>query len=78
MKTAVSIPNPIFEEAERAARRMRLSRSQLYSEALRAYLDLHRDELVTEALDRVYAEGESAVDPALSAMQLRSLPREDW
>lgn len=57
---------------------MRLSRSQLYSEALRAYLDLHRDELVTEALDRVYAEGESAVDPALSAMQLRSLPREDW
>jgi metal-responsive CopG/Arc/MetJ family transcriptional regulator len=34
MKTAVSIPDRIFREAERHARRSKKSRSQLYAEAL--------------------------------------------
>ena len=38
MKTAVSIPNDIFDRAERLARRTRRSRSRLFTDALREYL----------------------------------------
>ena len=78
MKTAVSIPDPLFEAAEAAAKKLRMSRSQLYATALTEYLETHQAEAVTEALDRVYEEEPSALDPILAAMQYRSLPRDDW
>lgn len=37
MKTAISIPNLIFEEAEEAAKELRMSRSELYTKALREF-----------------------------------------
>jgi metal-responsive CopG/Arc/MetJ family transcriptional regulator len=79
MKTAVSIPDPIFRAADRAARRMGISRSQLYQRALSAFLDRHDDSLVTDALNKVYAEQkDTGVDPVLDRIQRLSLPREDW
>src|SRR5262245_42454497 len=56
MKTAISIPDPIFREAERLARRLKKSRSQLYAEAMADYLRRHDPDAVTEALNRVCAE----------------------
>lgn len=78
MKTAISIPQPIFEAAEQVARRLRLSRSELYARALAAYLDAHRGERVTEELNRVYAGVDSRLDPVLERMQAESLGREKW
>jgi len=52
MKTAISIPDAIFEEAERLARRTKCSRSELYSRALADYLARHSSDKVTEAMDR--------------------------
>ena len=78
MKTAVSIPDPIFDEAERVAGRLGKSRSQMYAEALAEYVAQHRDEKVTEALNRVYGKQPARLDPVLDAMQFLSLPREDW
>jgi len=80
MKTAISIPDPVFEAAERLARRLGKSRSQLYTEALQAYLDQRRDQSVTERLNEIYdAEPELAeLDPVLKEMQYRSLPKEEW
>ena len=78
MKTAVSIPDPIFDAAEKVAGRLGKSRSQLYAEALAEYVAKHRDEKVTEALNRVYAKQPARLDPVLEAMQFLSLPREDW
>jgi metal-responsive CopG/Arc/MetJ family transcriptional regulator len=78
MKTAVSIPDHIFKEAERAARRLRITRSELYAKALRIYLDSGRGEAVTEALNNIYSAEKSGLDEALARMQFVSLAKEDW
>ncbi|MFN6519364.1 MAG: ChpI protein [Nostoc sp. CreGUA01] len=63
MKTAISIPDPLFEAAEQFAKRMGLSRSQLYAVALQEYLQTHKREQVTKQLDAVYADEDSSLDP---------------
>ena len=78
MKTAISIPDPVFEAAEELAKRLGISRSQLYSVAVSSYLDNHRADEVTSALNEVYADYEAAVDPLLDQLQVRELPKEDW
>ncbi len=80
MKTAISVPDSLFEAGEELARRLGKSRSQLYTEALQAFLDQRRDERITERLNEIYdAEPELAeLDPVLKEMQYRSLPKEEW
>jgi metal-responsive CopG/Arc/MetJ family transcriptional regulator len=80
MKTAVSIPDPVFAEAEDLARRLGRSRSQLFTDALREYVDRHRAEHITRRLNEVFeAEPELAqLDPELKELQYRSLPKEEW
>jgi len=78
MKTAISIPDPIFEEADRLARRLGMSRSQLYVVAVKSYLRDHATEAVTAALDRIYGQGPSALEPALVRLQAAILPEDEW
>jgi metal-responsive CopG/Arc/MetJ family transcriptional regulator len=78
MKTAISLPNPIFEEAESLAKQLGLSRSELYTEALKAYLQKYSREQRLTALNQVYAEESSEPDFVLTQLQLMSLPRENW
>ena len=53
MKVAVSIPDPVFNEAEQLARRMNTSRSDLYARALAAYVGDHAADRVTQAINDV-------------------------
>lgn len=78
MKTAVSIPNPVFEAAEELAERLGVSRSELYARALSDYLEKRLDRRVTERLDELYAREESGLDLALARVQAASLPRDEW
>lgn len=81
MKTAVSIPDELFESAEGLARRLGMSRSELYAKALRDYLLEHREEGITERLDEVYGaeDGEAGgLDPVVARLQGRSLSRDEW
>ena len=80
MKTAISIPDAMFEAVERLARRMGISRSQLFQQAVQRYLEEQRKAGVTEALDRVYAASSAAsrLDPVLDRLQQASLEREEW
>ncbi len=80
MKTAISIPTPLFEAAEALARHLGKSRSQLYAEALQAFLDQRCARSITERLNEIYdAEpGLAEMDPVLKRMQYRSLPKEEW
>lgn len=80
MKTAISIPDPLFEAAERLAKHLGLSRSELFRRALQAYLQEHNDEDVTEALDKIYrpANEDGNLDPLLEQLQLASLPKDEW
>jgi metal-responsive CopG/Arc/MetJ family transcriptional regulator len=78
MKTAISLPDSVFEEAEALAKQLGLSRSELYTKALQAYLQRYNREQMLNKLNQVYAEESSEVDPALAKMQFMSLPHEDW
>jgi hypothetical protein len=55
MKTAISIPEPVFRRAEQLAKRLGISRSELYSRAVAELVEKHRDDLVTSRLNEVYA-----------------------
>jgi metal-responsive CopG/Arc/MetJ family transcriptional regulator len=78
MKTAVSIPDDVFQDAERLARRAKKSRSQLFSDALREYVARHAPEEVTEAMDRVVAEVGDTTDAFTSAAARHVLDRTEW
>jgi metal-responsive CopG/Arc/MetJ family transcriptional regulator len=78
MKTAVSIPDEVFQGAERLARRTKKSRSQLYSDALREYVARHAPAEVTEAMDRVVAEVGGAEDGFVFEAARRSLEKVEW
>lgn len=78
MKTAISIPDPIFEEADQLAKRLGISRSELYASAIQAYVQTHRAEDITEALNRIYSEEDSSLDPVLAELQAKALSRGDW
>ncbi len=78
MKTAVSIPDDIFEGAERFARRTKKSRSRLFTEALQEYLARHAADEVTEAMNSVCAHLGETKDPFVSSAARRVLERSEW
>ncbi len=80
MKTAISIPDAIFEEAERVAKQRGMSRSELYAKAVAEYVNSERFLGVRERLDAVYAHDPQAsrLDPVLAQLQSASLDGDDW
>jgi metal-responsive CopG/Arc/MetJ family transcriptional regulator len=78
MKTAVSIPEPVFRSAERLARRLKKSRSQLYAEAIAEYVARRDPEAVTEAMNAVCADVDTRADAFLRAAASRTLERTEW
>lgn len=78
VKTAISIPEELFESAEEFARGRGMSRSELYATALRRYLEEHRAGMITERLDQVYSAEPDGLDPEIARLQGRSLPEDEW
>ena len=78
MKTSISIPDRLFQEAERLAKRLRISRSQLYARALEYYLPCQRPKRIKEALDAVYGTESPEIDPVMARLQATALGREKW
>ena len=78
MKFDISIPNPVLLAAENLAKKMGVSLSDLYTAALTAYVTEHQKENVTDALDQVYADEPSTLEPELIKMQVVSLEGEQW
>jgi metal-responsive CopG/Arc/MetJ family transcriptional regulator len=78
MKTAISVPDELFNEAESLASRLKLSRSALYAAALEEFIGRHRAKRVSERLDAVYSTDVSDVDPAVAKAHRKVLKRSDW
>jgi len=78
MKTAISLPDAVFEAAEQVAHRLGISRSELYARAVAAFVAEHNDEDITTRLNHVYLEEDSTLDGIVMQMQLLSLPQEEW
>ena len=78
MKTAVSVPDPVFQSAERLARLLKKSRSQLYSEALAEYVARRAPDGVTEAYDRLADEVDTRSPRPFARASHRLLKRSEW
>ncbi len=80
MKTAISVPDELFKKAEKYAKAHKLSRSELYSDALSHYLTNSADEEVTQRLNDVYASEDSSLPVSLAKMQKRTVDatNEPW
>ena len=78
LKTAISIPEDIYRDAEEAAKSLGMTRSRLYSAAVADFLNRYRKDDIKAKLNEVHASASTCVDPVLAAMQLASLPQEEW
>jgi len=78
MKTAVSVPDPVFNEAEQLAKRLKISRSELYSKALAEFVSRHTPDTVTESFNRVCADLQDKPDPAFQRAARNVLKGSEW
>lgn len=79
MKTAISLPDALFESAESLAHHLGVSRSELFANAVAEFIAQHDESLVTERLNAVYSDAAAEQpDLGLAALQARSLPRDRW
>jgi len=81
MKTAISIPDEVFAEAERLAKRQKKSRSRLYADAVAEYVARHDDDQIIESINAVVNDPEAAdpeLDAFVAAWARRTLERTEW
>jgi predicted transcriptional regulator len=78
MKTAISLPDAVFRDAERLAKRLKKSRSRLYMEAVAEYVARHEPEAVTEALNQHARKQDTRPDEFTAAAARRVLGRSEW
>lgn len=80
MKTAIYIPDDIFNLAEKIARRIKVSRSEFYSRAIKEYIRDFQTENITQKLDEIYGDHEidSKIDKDINNAQLRAIGNEEW
>jgi metal-responsive CopG/Arc/MetJ family transcriptional regulator len=78
MKTAISLPDDLFEAADALARKLGITRSRLIAEALAEYVAKHRTSRVTERLDAVYANEPAIVPAPLRGAQRKVLKKSEW
>lgn len=78
MKTAVSIPDPVFAAADGLAKRLGITRSKLYARALGAFVANHSPEGITEAMNAALDSVGEAPDPFVRQAARRVLERSEW
>lgn len=72
------MPDSIFKAAEELAKRLGISRSALFTQAVSDFIKKHKNERITAVLDEIYGEESSSLDRVLQGMQSASFPDEEW
>ena len=82
MKTAISIPDDLFETVERLADELHLSRSQVFADAVREYVEKQRNRQILEAINKAYASPETKQEAKVRRLSVqqhaKSLKAEKW
>lgn len=78
MKAAISIPDPVFRDGERLARRLKTSRSQLYSMALSRFIAHHDEDAVTAGMNAALADLDERSDSFVRVAAQRTIARGAW
>ena len=80
MKTAISLPDTLFEKAKKTAHYMGIKRSRLFVIALEDYIARHNGEMITKKLNEVYEninQDEFTSDLDVGLESLRNLTKND-
>lgn len=78
MKTAISIPDELFQDAERLAMRLQTSRSQLYARALSEFIARHDNDRVTELMDEAVRDVGQEADLFVQKAASQAIERAEW
>lgn len=81
VKTAISLPEPLFERADAYARQRNISRSQLFVHAVEEFLRRHESQALLEALDQAYEDAPTAEEKRLlrdMSHRQRELVKGEW
>jgi metal-responsive CopG/Arc/MetJ family transcriptional regulator len=73
MKTAISLPDQLFQRAEEYAASQSLNRSELYVHALEEFLERHAHNSITAQLNALYSDEDSSLSPELEALSDEAL-----
>jgi len=81
MKTAISLPDQLYKQAENAAKLLGIPRSQLVAKALQEFITRHIQDNITEDLNKVYSSQQhkpfnSTIEDA-SIESIRELTKND-
>jgi metal-responsive CopG/Arc/MetJ family transcriptional regulator len=80
MKTAISLPDTLYEDAEKTAKSMGIPRSQLFAKALEEFISNHNKENITEKYNQVYSQitsNDISKIESVSILNLRELTKND-
>jgi len=62
MKTAISIPDPLFKKAELLAKELSFSRSKVFAMAMQEFLDRNESQKMLNKLNDAYSEDDQSDD----------------
>ncbi|MBI5181667.1 MAG: CopG family transcriptional regulator [Nitrospirae bacterium] len=65
MKTAISVPDEIFKKADEAAKEYNYSRSELFTLAVKEFLEKIKSKRLLEAINDAYSEPETSEETSL-------------
>ena len=79
MKTAISLPDDLFREADRVAKRLKLSRNELFRRALTAFVASSRDAEITASYNAAFASAEAPDELKFRRAAVRRVLRDvEW
>ncbi len=78
MKTAISVPNEVFELSERLAKKFKVSRSKIFAMGVKKLGEEHDEEEIIANINKVCEKVDTSIDPILFKMAMLSLPKDEW
>ena len=78
MKTAISVPNEVFQLSEKLAKKLKVSRSAIFAMGVRKLAEEHDEDEIIAQINRVCEKVDTSLDPTVRQYQNRILQREKW
>lgn len=75
MKTAVSIPDDLFNEIDRLAKERQCSRSEIIASAVKEFFDRIHSRRILDALNEVYEETDSEEEKMIRRKAVRKFSK---
>lgn len=73
MKTAISVPNDVFELSEKLAKKLKVSRSRIFAMGVEKLAEEHNREDLIAKINAVCEEVDTSIDPFWKKLQSRTL-----